>query len=305
MSCRVDRRRSEVVSKVRTTASSVRPPPVSTPFAMAAVLSPIQSDGMLQRRYNQAEQYPSAMNMGFVPQYGIPHGAGPSMMDPSQAYNVPRQFHPAINNQQIPMNLNHDIYHSQPTPGVNFYSHSTHVMPPAPAESLALDTSFAQGFSNPMNFNGSMSALPLQIDHNSGWPSHVNYMPMSAPASGMRTSSMSAFSSSPIIKSEEEHSPVQAQRMFYDASGFATSQPDVSSFDALELEGTNYSTDVDVLMKAIQSKGADEQTQQVCRDHQVIPFDPLTLSPASGCCCRTSSGVESHQSQEEVPLCHA
>lgn len=199
--------------------------------------------------------------MGYLPQYAFQ--AAPNMMDPSHDFNAYRRFSTAVDSQQqMPSNVS--AYHN--TNNVNLFPHTPRVMPHAPADNLVLDTSIANSFHHPMAFNGSVSALPLQIDHNQHvWPQPINYMPMSAPGSTMRGNSLSTFSSSPIIKSEEEQSPVQRNQAFYNPSGFtASSHPELSNLASLESEGINFSTDVDVLMRAIQSKGSgnDEQVEE-------------------------------------------
>jgi len=140
---------------------------------------------------------------------------------------------------------------------------------PLPIDPLSLDTSLTDSFNYPVSYDGGMPFVPEMHDTHS-WSTDMNYTPVSASSTStyMTGDSMSStFSSSPIIKSEEQ-SPSHPFQSFYDTapsySSLQLGQP--SSGSSEDVDGINHSTDIDVLMRAIQSKAgeSEHQAREVC-----------------------------------------
>jgi len=205
--------------------------------------------------------YSQPTNMTFMPTH--------SFLDRSESQAYPRYADIPATEPQMTSNIGR--FHAYPqsqmdVTNVNFLLSGTpqsQVMATSHSNPLALDTAFANGFQYPMSFGSSMSAMP-QLDHHSSnqWTANMDYVPMSAPATSMRNSSMSTFTSSPVIKSEEDTAQ-QPAHLTYGASTVPRSL--VDSVDLDDIEGGTYSTSIDVLMKAIQSKekGKEDESRRV------------------------------------------
>jgi len=135
-----------------------------------------------------------------------------------------------------------------------------------PTTSMAQDTmafgnnalaACSMPFTNPYNlattFNAGMPTVPHPHQMND-WPSYgVSMATMQVP--DMRRDSIASLQSCPpLIKSEEEQSPIQPSQMFYNTPMYCSQRGSPSSSGTDEGKESNFSTDVDVLMKAIQSK---------------------------------------------------
>jgi len=227
---------------------------------MAAVLAPQQHQNLLQRRMSQT-YYSQPSDMTFMPSH--------SFLDRTDSQSYPRYAGIPATEPQMTSSLGRFQTFPQSQldlNSMNFVQHSdtlqSQVTAPSQPSALALDTAFANSFPYHMSYGGSMSAVPQYNHHSSDqWTANTEYVPMSAPATSMRNSSMSTFNSSPIIKSEEDCQ--QSIHMPYATSMVPRSLVDLVDMD--ETEGVTSSTDIDVLMKAIQSKeqGSGEESRRV------------------------------------------
>ena len=113
-------------------------------------------------------------------------------------------------------------------------------------------------FTNPYNlattFNAGMPTVP-HPHHMNDWSSYggVSMAPVHVP--DMRRDSIASLQSCPpLIKSEEEQSPIHPSQMFYNTPMYSSQRESSSPSGTEDGKESNFSTDVDVLMKAIQSK---------------------------------------------------
>ena len=104
---------------------------------------------------------------------------------------------------------------------------------------VAEPMSFAGGFSG-----GSFGSL--------GWPTTSSMQSTWGPQPMPRNTSYSSTDSEPYIKSEEDSSPILPSQIFNDISAYNTS--DSASVSESEDKPAVFSTDIDVLMRAIQAK---------------------------------------------------
>lgn len=204
--------------------------------------------------------YSQAVSVGYMPTHDF--------MDRQDSQAYVRHTDVPSTEPQMMSNIPRYQPFSQSQMDIDFLQ-STHThpqaMPPSQPAPLALNTAFATNFQYPISYGGSVSAMP-QFDHHSSnqWAPSMEYVPMSAPASHMRNSSMSTFSSSPVIKSEES-SPLQPLQVAY---GSSTVPRSFEMVDLEESRGSPHSTNIDVLMKAIQSKsksGNEDESRRVRR----------------------------------------
>ena len=123
------------------------------------------------------------------------------------------------------------------------------------------DNSMALGnmsFTNPYNMATSFTtSMPhmTHVDHEGNWSNYGNIPMVPMNSIHMRSDSLSSLESCPpLIKSEEEFSPLQPSQIFYNTPAY--SSPDETSSPATpeDSKSSSFSTDVDTLMKAIQSK---------------------------------------------------
>lgn len=238
---------------------------------MAAVLPPQHSQNLLQRRMNQA-QYSQPTGIDFMP---TNHGF--DVQTGSQGQLQPRNDLLSATEHQFGSNIGRFQSFPQPHANVNgvpLYPPETpqsSILAQSQSAPLVLDTDFANSFQYPMSFSSSMSALPQLGPHTNTsphWGSNIDYVPMSAPATQMRNDSMSAFSSSPTIKSEED-SILQAMHEPHGVSAVPRTLSGSQSFDSgdsADAQGDAFHTSIDVLMKAIQSrtKGHSDHSRRVC-----------------------------------------
>lgn len=223
---------------------------------MTAVLSHQPSGGLLGRRRVSNSQY--SPNMApYMPTYNL------SLKDPV----APHQH-------QIPMSTSHFIP-IQTQPGsemdammdINAFS-QPNMAPNSMAfhsGSMVMNTTYTNPYNLASPFNTNMPAMS-QVEQIPQWQT-FDHMPM-APinTTHMRSQSQSSLESCPpLIKSEDELSPILPSQAFLNTPPYIMSEGS-SSTGPDDTPITASSTDIDALMKAIQSKAtnAAEQKNKVC-----------------------------------------
>lgn len=117
---------------------------------------------------------------------------------------------------------------------------------------MCLDNAFTHGYAMPQGFNNATFG-------NLSWPMPITSTQASMPASMMRNESYSSSGSSePYIKVEEqEQNPIQPSQVFFETNAYASSPESRSASGSPdESKPTVFSTDIDTLMRAIQSKSS-------------------------------------------------
>ncbi|KAF2720565.1 hypothetical protein K431DRAFT_226143 [Polychaeton citri CBS 116435] len=213
---------------------------------MAAVLPPANSaNGLLQRRLSLAQQRNPAEMNSILSSFNIPFRPDTTV----GSTGMPMQF------QQPSQQMSHMAYNQ-----VHSLAPSEIFNTTVDAGAL-MDHSFGNLVGNMSNsFNGASFgsltwANPPQVQKHPDFSRH-------APA--VRSDSYSSLESGTFIKMEEDQSPVLPSQVFYDANKYASSPESASASEASadETKPSVFSTDIDTLMRAIQSKSqAPEQEQ--------------------------------------------
>lgn len=114
----------------------------------------------------------------------------------------------------------------------------------------------AGSFTNPYNMATTFNAsMPM-------WPNYGHMLyPMDH--THVRNDSLTSLETCPpLIKSEEEHSPIQPNQMFYNTPPYSSQSDSSSPTGSDDSKAISFSTDVDTLMKAIQLKTQPSQPTQ-------------------------------------------
>lgn len=214
---------------------------------MAAVLPPKSPSSLLQRRLSQA-QYSSIEMAGLMSTFNMSFRPDAAAANLPQTYSFSNHQQNQVPNKAQPM---------APSDLVNPLAVQSH-------PSANLDGSFSMPYGLGAGFTGgSFGSL--------SWPP----APLGRPFSGqpgllMRNQSSSSTESEPYIKLEED-SQVQPCQVLYDASAYSTSPGSASPMDSSDESRPSVSaTDIDTLMKAIQSK--DRSTDELVEE-QARPSD--------------------------------
>lgn len=130
------------------------------------------------------------------------------------------------------------------------------------ANPLTLDTSFDSMYTYPMSFNTVALSDHVPANSSVSWPSSIDYAATAVPAQDdMRRDSLgSTLSISPVIKSEEPVS-VQMSQISQDAGVFS-SQDAPSPVETDDGSAPSFSTDIDTLMRTIQTNFDTDQENQ-------------------------------------------
>ena len=167
---------------------------------------------------------------------------------------------------------------------------------------MAVDT---MSFTNPYNlatsFNASMPNMN-QMDQMHNWATYGS-MPM-APINtvNIRSNSLSSLASlescAPHIKAEEELSPMQPTQMFFNTPPYSQGESS-SPASSEDIKISNFSTDVDTLMKAIQAKvkqpsQPNEQPSPPSSPERICPIKPRKRYQCSLPDCNKSFYQKTH-----------
>ena len=202
---------------------------------MAAVLPADASGNLLQRRLLQAQYDPnelatlmSTFNMNFRPDVA----AAPVTAAPPMPFVVQRQPEPPMPFNERSMGLNAPV--NPPMMQLN--------------TPINMDNMFADPYNLANNFSGSSFG-------SLSWPASISTQNMPL----LQNNDLSTTNRDPLIKVEEE-SPIQPCQFFFDSNAYTSSSVDGSPTDSPEEDKPAvFSTDIDVLMRAIQSKAPNEQ----------------------------------------------
>ncbi|KAG9520454.1 hypothetical protein KCV07_g4247, partial [Aureobasidium melanogenum] len=229
---------------------------------MAAVLSQPTAGSLLGRRRLSNPQYTPSM-VSYMPTYDMnlknpmaqQHQSQPTM---STSHFIPIQTGPEMDAM---MDIN---AYSQPSMVSNAMAYHS---------SMPMDHSFTN-YHMANTFNGGMPVMPLEPMPQ--WQSY-DHMSMQQPPlmSHMRSESQSSIESCPpLIKSEDEQSPILPSQVFFNTPAYSSIQTDTSSSAGSDdIPTTASSTDIDALMKAIQSKvgnDSEQANQSVPREQQQV-----------------------------------
>lgn len=234
---------------------------------MADVLSQPQGDLLRRRRMSTARHAPS-FDMTHFMDYDM--GVRPTMdchtsIPASSTTYIPTEptiMAPGFDHMATNMNVN-AFSQSNMAPATMAYS--THAM--------ALDTGFTNPYNLATTFNPSLAAMP-QMDQPVAWPQYESRHMAQIETPHARNNSFSSFESCPpLIKSEDEQSPIQPSQMFYNAPIY-TGQVEGSPVSSDGSTSPTFSTDVDTLMKAIQVKTgqSDEPVAEKVRATLFVQF---------------------------------
>ncbi|EME42868.1 hypothetical protein DOTSEDRAFT_72344 [Dothistroma septosporum NZE10] len=138
---------------------------------------------------------------------------------------------------------------------------------------LGMDASFANAHAMNVDYNnatfGNLAAWPAPIN--------TNFNAMPRPVMMQAESYSSTDSSEPYIKTEDD-SPVHASQVFYNANAYASSPESQTGTDEPEeTKPTVFATDIDTLMRAIQTKtgSAAEQRQKDQTEVTITEISPV------------------------------
>lgn len=222
---------------------------------MTAVLSqPSLPNGLLDRRRLSNAQFGDRGMEQFMAEYHMSLKSGLEPMSEathmSRSHFMPSQPQPShLGMEAMSLDINTNALSSTGlVPGTMPYSDST----------IAVDTTH---FTNPYNlatsFTASMPTL-AQMNHMSSWQSYSNMPVVPMASTHIRSDSLTSLETcTPMIKSEE--SPIQPSQVFYDTPPYSSQGELSSPTSSDDSKATNFSTDVDTLMKAIQSKGKNAE----------------------------------------------
>jgi uncharacterized Zn-finger protein len=223
---------------------------------MAAVMHPNYPSALLQRRLSQAQQYNLGDMNSLMSSFNMTFRPDTSVVPPPTPFFQYTHAHAGMAH----MNLDP----SSLVPAELLQAVSMPDVSTAPLQS----TMFANSHAMANDYNsatfGSLAwpgttILPHTIHHHQAPPM-------------LRDDSYSSLDSDPFIKTEET-SPVIAPQPFYDNGVSGGSSPDCMSLpeSSDEAKPPVFSTDIDVLMRAIQSKSntSADQPQQQNRPEQV------------------------------------
>ncbi|GAB7357253.1 hypothetical protein MBLNU459_g8230t3 [Dothideomycetes sp. NU459] len=231
---------------------------------MADVLPHSQGDLLRRRRMSFAKQSSCFdmnqfmdYNMNLRPSMGSAHASIPAS-NSSFITAEPGTLSSDFDSMPISMNVN-TYPQASMVPSTMAFN----------ANSLALDTRFTNPYNLATSFNAGLAAMP-QMDQPAAWPQYESRPMAALDTTHMRNDSFSSYESCPpLIKSEDEQSPIQPSQMFYNAPVYSGNLEESSPTSSDDSTSANFSTDVDILMKAIQTKTTqpDPSVQQQNKFH--------------------------------------
>ncbi|KAK4955442.1 DNA-binding transcription factor [Elasticomyces elasticus] len=246
----------------------------------ATVISQAQPGGLLQRRLSQS-QYASQFDLtGLMSTYNMTFKPSMPMADSTMSLECFDVSLPNFPNSGF-----------APTA---IYSNA----------GLGLDTSFTNPYNLAQDANF-MEPTLSNLSQSATWSSSSNFMGTPAPVDSDRRSSLSSMTGSPCVKTEA-HSPIQPLQMFYDPSPYSSQTDDLNESSPVDSDdsGVVFSTDVDVLMKAIQAKTRPAEPKQKARSQKVRQtFGGMTAVDSQ----TRSNSANSQQSkiEEAIPMLDA
>jgi uncharacterized Zn-finger protein len=217
---------------------------------------------LLGRRRVSNSQYSPSM-VSYMPTYDLnlknpmAHQQQQGQLPMSTSHFIPIQAGPEMDAM---MDIN---AYSQPSmiPNAMAYHHT-----------MPMDHSYTN-YNMANTFNSGMPVMPMEPMPQ--WQTY-DHMSMQQPPinlSHMRSESQSSIESCPsLIKSEEEQSPILPSQVFFNTPAYSSMQADnSSSAGSDDIPTLASSTDIDALMKAIQSKvtnGSEQTHKPVPREQQ-------------------------------------
>jgi hypothetical protein len=227
---------------------------------MAAVLPANSPSSLLERRLSQA-QYNAAEMAGVMSTFNINFRPNAMTNIPLTSHTQQHHHHHQQSRFQLHQQLAIEAQSITPNGLVN---------PSIVAEpTVALDSSFTNPYALTNPYPGaSFGSL--------SWPA-ISTQTFTGPPNGLiRTASNSSSSSEPYIKLEEQ-SPVHPSDVFYDAAVYSSPEDTTSSIDdPEESKPVVFTTEIDTLMRAIQSKSDtnDESPSANSRPTELPPVTP-------------------------------
>ena len=213
---------------------------------MAEVLPACSPSSLLQRRLSQG-QYGSMEITGLMSTFNI-------QLRPEAALAAASATMPVVLGQQ---------HHAQQ---LSAYGQTI------PAEMIDPSTVHAatvagMQYTNPYNLSSGFEGASFG---SLGWPAVASLPHMTAPqATLLRTDSHGSSDSEPYIKSEGQ-SPVRPSQVFYDAGLYSMADGGSAIESSDEGKPTSFSTEIDTLMKAIQSQTNDPKKPQTEKNKSEI-----------------------------------
>lgn len=224
---------------------------------MTTLLAQPSAGSLLGRRRESNTQYSPSM-APYMPTYNMslksPMAQHPAQIPMSHPHFIPIQTQPGSEMDAM-MDIN-AFSQSNMVPNTMAFNNST----------MALDTSYTNPYNLATTFNASMPVMPPQMESLPQWQT-FDSMPMPHLNTHMRSESQSSLESCPpLIKSEDEQSPILPSQAFYSTPPYSMQADSSSPTGSDDSSNLTFSTDIDTLMKAIQSKGSNssEPQQKVC-----------------------------------------
>jgi hypothetical protein len=211
---------------------------------MAAVLSQPTAGSLLGRRRVSNPQYSPSM-VSYMPNYDMNLKNPMAHQQQSQLPMSTSHFIPIQTGPEMDAMMDINAY-SQPSMVTNAMAYH-HTMP--------MDHSFTN-YNMANTFNAGMPVMPLEPMPQWQTYDHISMQQQPINLSHMRSESQSSIESCPpLIKSEDEQSPILPSQVFFNTPAYSSMQADnSSSAGSDDIPTTASSTDIDALMKAIQSK---------------------------------------------------
>lgn len=224
---------------------------------MTAILShnALHSDLLHRRRANNSN---TAAMVQLMADYSMSNKSAPDTM--------------AMSGPQLHLQFLHDQPHgsNMDTIGLGGHGNAFSAAGLAPSTMAFSSNALAAdsiSFTNPYNlattFPASVPTIP-QLDTSNCWSNYGAMQMGSMPSAHMRSDSLSSFESCPpLIKSEDDGSPVQSSQAFYNRPSCSPQHERSSPTSSEDSGSPSFSTDVDTLMKAIQSKGTQSEAPEI------------------------------------------
>ena len=227
---------------------------------MAAVLPASSPGNLLQRRLSQA-QYNSMEMAGLLSNFRMPDAAAAAA-----AVSMSMPFLHSQQHQQLAVNA--------PSMAPSDLMHPSSVYNNLP---MSMDSSFTNPYNLAASFHGgSFGSL--------SWPVAPAVQTISAPHSSLlRNENHIRDGNKTYIKSEDP-SPIQPSQLFYDANAYSSPEGTASPEDSSdESKAIVFSTEIDKLMRQIQSKSRPVEQRQKGKDKPVEV--PMLVKPRKQYLC--------------------
>jgi hypothetical protein len=236
---------------------------------MAAVLSQPTAGSLLGRRRVSNPQYSPSM-VSYMPNYDMNLKNPMAHQQQSQLPMSTSHFIPIQTGPEMDAMMDINAY-SQPSMVTNAMAYH-HTMP--------MDHSFTN-YNMANTFNAGMPVMPLEPMPQWQTYDHISMQQQPINLSHMRSESQSSIESCPpLIKSEDEQSPILPSQVFFNTPAYSSMQADnSSSAGSDDIPTTASSTDIDALMKAIQSKvsnGSEQTSKPMPRELQQVEASHLS-----------------------------